>query len=693
MVPMLIQILRWLMQPFIWRFVGFGSAVVGLLCYALSSSFNHLFGQWNLFKIFLYTAFSFIISLLILYAEKWKHSRSLRFKAHSAFLVLTITSVFSFFSDKVMNGKPDAYSLISCAAFAIMTLSLSRQTQCGFEVDLLYFFLGCLTVQLMKIKLELAIVGAGFSYSLVILRSSFSSIDAAPQNEYAGVQDQHSVVIEVDSPQVATSSIDITSMMQQLTICVEALHQEDSKLIDMLLNEVKEYLEGTESELLVTDHNFVIDALPSGRINDLQQTVKILVGAGFEKECSDMFSNWRREWLEECLTDNLVGSQEINIQNEKEQERKAFLNKMITRWNKASIIALKILFPSERRLCDRVFSGFSSAAERCFTEVCRGSAFQLLNFADVIADESPSVWHFFNVLHVFEGLRDLITEFQSMFPNSLVNEAIKVQNRLGEASRELFLDFDNLIFRVPEEKEVAPADGWRHPMISIVMNSLFSACRSRQTLEQILQEYPKVSNGAGTYSFTGQMERIMELLERKLIAKSKIYKDPALRYFFMMNNRRCIETVNERWGLGTIFGDDWFRNNRGKIQQNLELYQRSSWDKVVDILKVDSDESLSPNVAVDSMKDKLNLFNLQFEQICSVQSTWCVSNKKLRAQIITSLENILLPAYENFVGRLQNVLGKHAYEFIEYGMFDIQDRLNHLFQGEIIIQNLLQTLF
>ncbi|KAJ1437541.1 Cullin repeat-like-containing domain superfamily [Sesbania bispinosa] len=317
MVPMPIQILRWLMQPFVWRFVGFGSAIVGLLCYALSSSFNHLFRNWNLLKIFLYIAFSFIISLLILYAEKWQHSRSLRFKAHSAFLVSIITTVFSFFSDKVMNGKPDAYSLISCDAFAIMSLSLSRQTQCGFEVDLLYFFLGCLTVQLMKIKFELVIVGAGFSYSLIILRSSFSAIDAAPENEYVGLQD---IVIEV----------------------------ENSKVIGMLLNEVKDYLDGT-SELVVTDHNFVIDALPSERFNDLYQTVKIMVSAGFEKECTDVFSNWRREW---------------------------------------------ILFPNERRLYDRVFSGFSSAADR-------------------------------------------------------FHRAIKVQNRLGEASRDLFLDFDNLIFRVP----------------------------------------------------------------------------------------------------------------------------------------------------------------------------------------------------------------------------------------------------
>ncbi|KAJ1437533.1 Exocyst complex component Exo70 [Sesbania bispinosa] len=194
-------------------------------------------------------------------------------------LVLTITSVFSFFSDKVMNGKPDAYSLISCAAFAIMSLSLSRQTQCGFEVDLLYFFLECLTVQLMKIKLELVIVGAGFSYSLIILRSSFSSINPTVKTSNLGLQDQH-IVIQVDSQQLANTD----------------------------------------------------------------------------------------------------------------------------------------------------------------TEVCHGAAIQLLNYADAFVTRSPSAWLLFQTLDMFDTLREMIPDFESLFPDSLVKEAIRIQNRLGEATRDIFME-------------------------------------------------------------------------------------------------------------------------------------------------------------------------------------------------------------------------------------------------------------
>ena len=242
----------------IWRFVGFASSIVGLFCYALSSSFNYLFGDWNFLKIFLYSIFSFTISLLILFAKMWQPSRSLRFKAHTAYLVLTITSLYSFFFDKVVNGKPDAYSLISCASFAIMSLSLSTQTECGFEFDLLYFFLGCLIVQLAKIKLPLFILGAGFSYLIIVLRYSLSPMDVDfvhnenttslsdedfVDNEHTtSLPDEDSVTIDFHSPSSHLASTDIgSSMGEQLSTYEKALQQENSHLI-----EIKEELDNKE---------------------------------------------------------------------------------------------------------------------------------------------------------------------------------------------------------------------------------------------------------------------------------------------------------------------------------------------------------------------------------------------------------------------------------------------------------------
>ncbi|KAE9615120.1 putative transcription factor WRKY family [Lupinus albus] len=50
-----IRIPNRVIQKKLWRIVGFISSFIGLLCYALSSSFKHLFGEWNLLKIIVYT--------------------------------------------------------------------------------------------------------------------------------------------------------------------------------------------------------------------------------------------------------------------------------------------------------------------------------------------------------------------------------------------------------------------------------------------------------------------------------------------------------------------------------------------------------------------------------------------------------------------------------------------------------------
>ncbi|RHN57832.1 hypothetical protein MtrunA17_Chr5g0444671 [Medicago truncatula] len=135
-----------------WRILGFFSSIIGFTSYAFSSSFNHLYGKWNFIKIIIYTLVSFSISSMMLFLKKWKLSRRFLLKAHLGVLVF----------------------MISCAAFALMSFCLSRQIDLGFETDL-NFFLGILTVQLMKINLMLSIVSAIFCYSLMILRLKFDS--------------------------------------------------------------------------------------------------------------------------------------------------------------------------------------------------------------------------------------------------------------------------------------------------------------------------------------------------------------------------------------------------------------------------------------------------------------------------------------------------------------------------------------
>ncbi|KAK7305479.1 hypothetical protein VNO77_43385 [Canavalia gladiata] len=444
----------------------------------------------------------------------------------------------------------------------------------------------------------------------------------------------------------------------------------------------------------VNDYDVVIDALPPRTVNDLREIAKRMAAAGFGKECSHVYGGCRREFLEESLS--RLGLQKLSI-SEVHKMPWQELEDEIERWNKASNVAVKILFPSERRLCDRIFSGLSSsasaAADLSFMEVCRGSAIQLLNFADAVAIGSRSPERLFRVLDVFETMRDLIPEFESLFSDQyclfLVNEAVTIWKRLGEAIRGIFIELENLISRDPAKASVP--GGGLHPITRYVMNYLRAACRSRQTLELVFQDnelslkdYPKLEDRLQLQpnsSFSVQIGWIMDLLERNLEAKSKIYKDPALCSVFLMNNGRYIVQKAKDSELGTLLGDDWIRKHTAKVRQCHVSYQRSSWNKLLGFLKVESNGSMS--MAAKPMKEKLKLFNQHFEEICRVQSQWFVFDEQLREEIRISLEKILLPAYASFIGRFHNVpeLGKHADKYVKFGMEEIEARLNDLFQG------------
>ncbi|KAF7833808.1 exocyst complex component EXO70B1-like [Senna tora] len=430
----------------------------------------------------------------------------------------------------------------------------------------------------------------------------------------------------------------------------------------------------------VADYDVVIDALPSGTVHELHEIAKRMVAAGFGKECSHVYSTCRREFLEESLS--RLGLQKLSIEEVHKMPWQTLEDK-IERWIKASNVALRILFPSERRLCSHVFFGFSSASDLSFMEVCRGSTIQLLNFADAVAIGSRSPERLFRILDVYETLRDLIPEFESLFSDQysvvLRNEAITIWKRLGEAIRGIFMELENLIHRDPA-KAAVPGGGL-HPITRYVMNYLRAACRSKETLKQVFE----TDSGESDSSLSVQIAWIMDLLESNLESKSKIYKDTALSSVFMMNNGRYIVQKARDSELGSLLGDDWIRKHNGKVRQYHVSYQRSSWNKVLNLMKLESGSSMASNNGVSgkSMKEKLKLFNLQFEEICRVQSTWCVFDEQLREEIRISLERILLPAYGNFIGRFENVseLRKHSDKYIKYGVEDIEARLQDLFHG------------
>ncbi|GAB2274282.1 hypothetical protein Dimus_009048 [Dionaea muscipula] len=446
----------------------------------------------------------------------------------------------------------------------------------------------------------------------------------------------------------------------------------------------------------VTDYNIIIDALPSGTVGELHEIAKRMVAAEYGKECSHVYSSCRREFLEESLS--RLGLQKLSIEEVQKAEW-TDLEDQIDRWTKAANVTLRILFPSERRLCDRVFSGFPTAADRSFMEVCRGSTIQLLNFADAIAISSRSPERLFKILDVYETLRDLMPEFELLFWDqfcaSLRNEASTIWKRVGECIRGIFMELENLIRRDPAKAAVP--GGALHPITRYVMNYLKAACKSYQTLEQVFEETtiasPRDYRNLEDRGWTGssvsvQIAWIMELLESNLEAKSKIYRDLALSSVFLMNNGRYIVKKVKDNELGMLLGEDWIRKHNGKVKQLHVMYQRSSWGKLLGLLKMDNGSSSTASngavAAPRSLRERLRLFNASLEEICKTQSTWVIFDDQMREELKISVTGNLLPAYRSFIGRFEGSpeAGRNADRYIKYSVEDVESRINNeLFQG------------
>ncbi|KAI4357542.1 hypothetical protein L6164_001482 [Bauhinia variegata] len=168
-------------HPLFWRFLGFGSSIVGFICYALSPTFKYMFGEWNWWKIVIYSVVSSVFACFMLYVKGLDLKKSFIVKANVCFLVFLATCAYSFYQDKGEGGKNESdygrmLSLFSFGGFALMSLSLSRQTNIGFDMGMSNFFLASFFVCAMKLNLKVAMGVALICYLVVYIRSYSDSM-------------------------------------------------------------------------------------------------------------------------------------------------------------------------------------------------------------------------------------------------------------------------------------------------------------------------------------------------------------------------------------------------------------------------------------------------------------------------------------------------------------------------------------
>ncbi|KAL2943075.1 Exocyst complex component EXO70A1 [Bienertia sinuspersici] len=396
----------------------------------------------------------------------------------------------------------------------------------------------------------------------------------------------------------------------------------------------------------------------------LHNLAQQMVQTGHHQQILKIYRDTRASVLEQSL--RKLGVEKLSKEDVQKMQWEV-LEAKIGNWIHFMRIAVKLLFAGERKVCDQMFEGIDSLRDQSFADVTASSVELLLSFGDAIAKSKRSPEKLFVLLDMYEIMRELHSEIELLFSGKACADmreaAFGLTKRLAQTAQETFGDFEEAVEK--DATKTAVADGTVHPLTSYVINYVKFLFDYQSTLKQLFQEFEKAENANS--QLANVTMRIMQALQTNLDGKSKQYKDPALTHLFLMNNIHYIVRSVRRSEAKDLLGDDWVQRHRRVVQQHANQYKRIAWAKILQSLSTQgltssgggsgvADGGNSSGVSRGLIKDRLKIFNVQFEELHQRQSQWTVPDTELRESLRLAVAEVLLPAYRSFVKRFGYVL-------------------------------------
>eukprot|EP00258_Populus_trichocarpa_P002828 XP_002303234.2 exocyst complex component EXO70A1 [Populus trichocarpa] len=452
-----------------------------------------------------------------------------------------------------------------------------------------------------------------------------------------------------------------------------------------------------------------IDLIPLEAAADLQSIAKRMISAGYFRECIQVYGSVRKSALDASF--RRLGIEKLSIGDIQRLEWETLETK-IRRWIRAAKVCVRILFASEKQLCEEIFYGIGTAIDdACFMETVKGPAIQLFNFAEAISISRRSPEKMFKILDLHDVLMglspDIDVVFESKSADSVRVQAAEILSRLAEAARGILSEFESAVLREPST--VAVPGGTIHPLTRYVMNYISLISDYKQTLIELIMSKPSTGSRYSGDPTTPDMEFaelegktplalhliwIIVILQFNLEGKSKHYKDASLAHLFMMNNvHYIVQKVKGSPELREMIGDDYLRKLTGKFRQAATSYQRATWVSVLYCLRDEGlhvSGSFSSGVSKSALRERFKTFNAMFEEVHRTQATWLIPDSQLREELRISISEKLIPAYRSFLGRFRSHIesGKHPENYIKYSVEDLENAVLDFFEGYPVSQHL-----
>lgn len=445
-----------------------------------------------------------------------------------------------------------------------------------------------------------------------------------------------------------------------------------------------------------------VDMMPLDAVLDLRSIAERMVTAGYGKECVRIYGLTRKSVIDKCLY--RIGVERLNKGHVHSTEG-AILDIKIKTWIRTMKIAVRILFASEKRLCHEVFAGFNQVRDLCFAEVATEPTTKLLGFGESLAMGKKSSDRLFGVLDMYDCLSKLMPDIDTVYSQKecvgVRTKASAVLVRLGEAARGIFIEFENAVHG--ENSKTRIPGGTIHPLTRYVMNYLSFMSDYKEALVKITahvpmdipralpnglmglfedQDWDVEEQGRPASVLSVRLGWIIIILQCKLDTTSKLYKDVALSYLFLMNNLNYIVKKIKDSELLGLLGYGWLTKNQGKVRQYAANYERGAWMKVLNCLR-DEGTPVS-EMSQHALKDKFKGFNHGIEEVLRKHSGWMVPDVQLQGELRKSITEKMIPTYRSFLGRFRRSLenGRHSEMYIKYTPDDLEAHLSHLFRAK-----------
>ncbi|KAJ6701158.1 EXOCYST COMPLEX PROTEIN EXO70 [Salix koriyanagi] len=210
------------------------------------------------------------------------------------------------------------------------------------------------------------------------------------EDEFRNILINHTSPVEVDSLLISDHAPAPASSLNRNTSSVRSSNEFDQEEVggggdhvDALDPIQRADSSNSSASYRSTSSIREIHLIPQEAVADLQSIAKRMISAGYLRECIQVYGSVRKSAVDASF--RRLGIEKLSIGDIQRLEWEALETK-IRRWIRAARVCVRILFASEKKLCEDIFYGIGTAIDdACFMETVKGPAIQLFNFAEAIS--------------------------------------------------------------------------------------------------------------------------------------------------------------------------------------------------------------------------------------------------------------------------------------------------------------------